>query len=441
VFGVSQKSPSPHHLDFSHRDLPDTRLSFNVTAVRNETRVIDNTYGTAYTGMFNKERTVAFENGMETQLSALFLRNIRNRDLPEATLVMHFFRLDEEITPSSERRRLQMQASLEVENADGTFTTYGPVEGTELRSGMDVTAGHETAIVKKLATMVRELDDLVRTRTVATPVDETTFTPMPPGLGNGAYHSILDFRAGEVDTRVQAALFRKEDIATYKGHTHQVVGLRPIMSTRGRELRRVWGYHYLGRSYLNLNGEFYELSVDEHGQVFVVIPEGITDTQAMTERVITAGAVGGLIGGVIMAATSPGNQEGTVAYEVDLRTGELAEESPRFLPPEREQIGIIFHHDSPLNAQAVKLSTPEGEVTVEPGEYVLLDHDQKVTVSVVGNSRERRTTMFRRSGKSYPNYYVAKVDARRRLELEWLSYNEARDACAKVKAGYWAPAR
>ncbi|WP_420461315.1 hypothetical protein [Neolewinella sp.] len=311
LFGQRTKT---YALDISSTPVELMGLSFNVTRVVDGTGNTEGFYGQVYTGLFNKTRKLTIKNGMELNLGAGLMRSITDRNLPQATLHIHLLRIDEEITVTSERRRLQLMASLEV---DGQH--FGPQQYTEVRGGLDVTAGHADALAKALSAVLYELGtDLLDGLTGTTSLADN---PLPEGLPNGAYYSVADFRIGRVDTTAKLH-FRGAEVGQYVDDRayYRARFLRP-RAMKWKEHREFWGYHHEGRSFVFLQDQYYEVAPNAQGRMLVSIPEGLTDVEAMTKWTAVGAGVGGLVGGVVIGNGL--NRGGATVYELDLVTGSL----------------------------------------------------------------------------------------------------------------------
>ena len=313
LFLLAQRTKT-YALDISSTPVELAGLSFNVTRVVDGTDNTEGFYGQVYTGLLNKTRKLAIKDGMELNLSAGLMRSITDKNLPQATLHIHLLRIDEEITMTSERRRLQLMASLEL---DGQH--YGPRQYTEVKGGLDVTAGHPDALAKALSVVLHELDaDLVSGQTGATALADD---PLPKGLPNGAYYSVADFRIGRVDTTAKLH-FRGAEVGQYVDERayYRARFLRP-RTMKWKEHREFWGYHHEGRSFVFLQDQYYEVAPNAQGRMLVSIPEGLTDVEAMTKWTAMGAGVGGLVGGLMIGNGS--NRGGATVYELDLATGSL----------------------------------------------------------------------------------------------------------------------
>ena len=311
VFGQRTKT---YALDISSTPIELAGLSFNVTRVVNGTGNSEGIYGQVYTGLLNKARDLTIRNGMELNLGAGIMRGITDRSLPQATLYVHLLRIDEEITMSSERRRLQLMASLEV---DGQH--YGPRQYTEVKGGLDVTSGHAEALAEALSVVLHELDaNLLDGQTGTTALADN---PLPKGLPNGAYYSVADFRIGRVDTTAKLH-FRSAEIGQYVDDQayYRARFLRP-RAMKWKEHREFWGYHHEGRSFVFLQDQYYEVAPNDQGRMLVSIPEGLTDVETMTKWTAVGAGVGGLVGGVVIGNGL--NRGGATVYELDVTTGSL----------------------------------------------------------------------------------------------------------------------
>ena len=315
----AQKSRKPYTLDIDDKIVDFTGLDFRIANVRDETGVTDGRYGRVYTGMVNNGRDLEIESGMEMNWRAALLRSTIDRSARPATLVVRFFRLDEEITTTSERRRLQLEAALELTDGEGRPVLYGPRFVSEVRGGMDVTGGHADAVVAAITQILHELQDDVRAGNLASPNGDGPIDPL--ALPDGAVYSVADLRAGRVDTTVQLEPVGSKPVYRAEGLTFYEANFARGEGVGRREVRELWGYVYGGEIYLYLQRRFYGIRVDGNGRLLVAVPGGITDPETLTKQTVLGGGLFGAVGGA-MAATA-NHRQSSEYFTINLRSGAL----------------------------------------------------------------------------------------------------------------------
>ena len=320
----AQKKQKVYSLDIDDKIVDFTGLDFRVADVRDETGVTDGRFGRVYTGMVNKGRDLVIEGGMEMNWRAALLRSTIDRDAPPATLVIRFFRIDEEITATSERRRLQLEAALELPDHTGQPVVYGPRFVSDVKGGMDVTSGHADAVAAALSQIMHDLQEDVRHGNLAGTADGHPIDPT--ALPDGAIYSVADLRAARVDTTVILEPLGRQRVYQAEGLSYHEARFKRSEDVGRQELRELWGYVSDGEVYLYLQKRFYAIRVDGNGRLLVAVPGGITDPEAMTKQAV----VGGLFGAVGGAVAGSMRNRGTGEYfSINLRSGAL---EPRMAP-------------------------------------------------------------------------------------------------------------
>ena len=376
---TAQQKDKLHRLDLTDQAFELTGLSFNVTEVADSTRQPNGTYGRVYTGMMNRARDLGFEHSLTMNLQASLLRQITDRDLPQATLIIYGLRIDEEIGYSSERRRLQLSAGLKRLDENGQEEYYGPHTIADVEGGLDMTSGHDRALAEALSEVLHQLDaDVQAGRTTSASL--RTFAPMPAHLPNGAYQSFMDFRAGQVDTSVHLVPVKQLRLGVLMDLNFHTVAFATKGDTRGKERRQVWGYHYNGQHFVQLQGDFYELQRTLSGQILVMVPRGLLDAEQLTKNAVLGGLLGGAVGGVI-AASATGSRDEEDLFALDLNRGDL---NPYTVEEKLPQVAgrIVLHYRAPLHLPPLWVLLDDGYITVRPDEYLLFDHPGPIMVQV-----------------------------------------------------------
>ncbi len=428
----------PHLLDLDQHPVQQGSRAFNVIEVVDSTTYTEWGYGKVYTGLVNTRRPLHFENGLTLVLKQALLRGVEDRDLPTARLVVHDLRIDEEITPTSEHRRLQLLASLELLQ-DSSTTRIGPLLETEVHGGIDVTRGHAAALSEAIGRLLDRFDLVVEPATAGLPgptyVHETSRSHRP----DGAYHGYADYRIGRVDTsvhlsaratRVQAGLGKLSFRAAY---------LEPGPDAQPRDLKEVWGYHVDGHSYLQMNKKFYEITQDEEGRTLVYIEEGLFDPEAMRVQLV-GGALGGVVGMMVFAVASGSGEETPRLYEIDLRHGSLTPYEMTY-PPIRVGRRTMLTSAEPPGGRHIEVHRPGETQSLGPGEYLLLEPGEQVSFATVGFRWEPVAKRLREGSLERPVLYRISVVDSGGVRIRKTSSLAAQHFRESLEAGAVEPAR
>ncbi len=420
-------------LDLSGEQIDLSGLTFRVDRVIDRTGVTDGRFGTVFTGMLNNQRDLVVQDGLELNLAAALMRSATDRKLPTGTLQVSYLRIDEEITLSSERRRLQLEAALEMTDPSGRLRVYGPLQVSRVEGGLDVTSGHARALAESLSELLQQVDQLVREGEFT---DGSELTALPPAdLPDGVLYSVADYRAGRVDTSVRLALEWREEIwLTDTGTFYEAGFIRPENYSR-RDLRELWGYQHEGTTYLYLQRKYYSLQTDAVGQTLVAIPGGVVDTEARTKQAALGGLLFGAVGGAI--ASSVGGRGRDDVYTVNLMSGALGpHESPQSVADKTEDYAnrILLHHISPAGSPGLLLRFGGSEYVLTPGAYTVLDAGGALTVSLPEeDSKSLTKNIWITEGE--PALYTVVVNAKGKIELTRGSTESAVETVRRVAGG------
>ncbi|MCP9236483.1 hypothetical protein [Lewinella sp. JB7] len=421
----------PYPLQIADQPVDLTGLSFQVTEVVDETGITNGRYGTVYTGLMNNARDVTFEPTLAMDLHAAIVRSATERDLPPATLVVRFFRLDEEIQAASERRRLQFEAALRTTNEEGRIQTYGPRQQTVVEGGLDVTSGHAAAVAEALAVLLHELDADLRDGNT-----ETAREFSPGNMPDGAFFSVADYRAGRIDTTLRLHLAARnttrvlEDIAYEEAFFN-----RPDDLTR-RAVREVWGYYHGGVTYLCIQQRFHTLRTGADGQAYVFIPGGIPDPEKVTQRIVVGQLMFGALGGAIAGAGAARNVP--ELYRLDLTTGGL--EPVRIVQDYKNDYTdrIILHHPAADGAPEITVRINDREYRLPAGTHVVVDRGGTLRLTTTPDIKPLEKAIWGTDGKVA--LYTVEINAKGKLALTRGSQQSADDAARAAAVGELPPA-
>ena len=431
---LAQEKPYVLDLGTTTTDLTD--LSYNVGQVIDETGIEDGVYGQVYTGLLNNGRPLTFAGGgLALNLTGQLLRSVTERDRPRATLVVHYLRIDEEITMTSESRRLQLLASLELPGPDGTPLRYGPEQTVQVKGGLDVTAGHATALAEVLTEVLRALDADVRAGRSSN--TDLSYNPLPAGLPDGAYYSVADFRLGRVDTSLQLSL-KKEEIAGHvDGQTFQrLIFERPEREDR-QQLRELWGYHYRGGSYVAIQNAYYQVQPAADGSMLVVVPDGIIDPEWLTKQAALNGALFGALGVIAMSGRT--SKEPTDLYRLDLTSGALLPSTKGFDATAMAKT-IILHYTGAAGQDALLVVLDGEPRLVPPGAYLSIDHATRLTLSPAAGGKPYHREV-KPSNYGEPALYTVDIDRRGKIAFRQEGQSLARAAAEAAVSGRIPAAR
>ncbi len=354
-----------HYLNLAVEPMGLGASSFRVIQVADATGVTDGRFGTVYTGLTNNRRDLAFQPNLAVDLTAFFLRNSADRGLPVATFSISFLRIDEETALYGERRRLQLEASLEMTGPDGNPVVYGPRRYSEVTGGLDVTDGHAAALAAALSALVMDLDADVRTGTI--PIHGVVTGGQLP---NGAYLSFPDYRAGRVDTSITLKLIEQRPARAFDHILfHEAEFERTEVLTR-REAREIWGYHHAGTHYLYVENRFLSLETDTRNRILLAVPGGLYDPDATTKRMLAGGLLFGAVGAIVagVAVDGPVHE----LYALNLNSGALEPVVPLADSADYRN-RILLHHDGVEGDPTVTARINGGEYRLAPGTLLVLD--------------------------------------------------------------------
>lgn len=376
--------------------------------------------------MLNNQRDLVVQDGLEVNLGAALLRNSREEGLPRATLLVRYLRIDEEITVTGERRRLQLEAALEVAAPDGEAWVYGPLQVSEVKGGLEVTDGHAGALASSLSELLHELDAAVREGRTGEPL-AAAFTA-PADLPDGAYYSVADFRAGRVDTSVHLAFVGRE-IAWLNetGTFYEAEFIRPEELSR-RDFRELWGYQHEGTSYLYLQRNYYSIQTDKERRTYVAIPGGVVDVETRTKQAAIGGLLFGAVGGAV--AGLAGGRSKDDLYTLDLVSGALAPQ-PGPVDTEHFTDRILVHHVSPAGSPDLVVQFNGKEYELSPGAYTVLDTGGSLGLSTPAPSvKPLSKSIWTTEGK--PAVYTVEITEKGRIELTRGSTERAEETARGV---------
>ncbi len=413
-----------------------TGLSYNVGQVIDATGIEDGVYGRVYTGMLNNGRPLTFAGGgLAPNLTGQLLRSVTERDRPQATLVVHYLRIDEEITMASESRRLQLLASLELSGPDGAPLRYGPAQTVRVKGGLDVTAGHATALADVLTEVLRALDAGVRAgRNSDT---DLSYNPLPEGLPNGAYYSVADFRLGRVDTSLQLSLKKQEMAGYVDGQAFQQLTFERPERDERQQVRELWGYHYRGASYVAIQNTYYQVQPAADGSMLTVVPDGIIDPEWLTKRTALNGALFGALGVVAMSGRT--SKEPTDLYRLDLTSGALLPSSKGFDATAMANT-IMLHYTGAVGQDALVVVLDGEPHLVPPGAYLSIDHSTRLTLSPAGGGKPYYREV-KPSNYGEPALYTVDIDRRGKIAFRQEGQPLARAAAEAAVSGRIPAAR
>ena len=429
--GLLAQSRKGHPLDLADVSLDLSGLSFRVNEVRDETGVVDGRYGTVYTGMLNKTRDLVIPTGLELNWKTAFLRNTADRNLPTATLLVRFFRLDEEITATSERRRIQLEAALAL-TEDGAV--YGPQVVTSVQGGLDVTSGHPDAVAAALVELLGRLEADVQAGNLADagPRGKVAYGSLPDGV----YYSAADYRIGKPDTDFTLTMTGRQRGFAVDGMDLYEADFRLPEDVSRRRLREIWGCQYGGVAYLYLQGRFYAIRTDADGTSVVGVPGGITDPEALTKQMAVGGLMLGAVGGAIAGSIKMQSEE--EVFQIDLTSGALEpyaaghEQVPH---PNR----ILLHYVAGPDSPDITASVGDRQYRLAPGQYIDLDEEGALTLaSADGSGKPRSYRIWDTVGQ--PTLFVADVNAKGKVTLTRAGEAQARQAAAAADSGIIHPA-
>ena len=432
---LSAQHRQPYVLELSELPPPSLdSLFFNVTDVVDATGVTDGRHGSVYTGVVNNKRDLVLENSLALSLKASLLRAVTDFGRPQATLSVHYLRIDEELTMNRERRRLQLVASLTLaaEEGEGTSLHYGPRQYTEVKGGLDVTEGHATALLRGLSELLRQLDDDVRTgRTTELNDLASTFTP-DDELPDGAYYSVIDFRTGRVDPSLQLEIKEVEVVGSVGGRPyHRADFQRPATRDDRQQYREVWGYHHQGRDYRYLQETFYELQPDTAGNILAVVPD-MLDVEQSTKRLLVSSILFGAMGAALTKPVT--TQEATEVYRLDLTTGTL---QPMVFGTDASTVAgrIILHHVSAVPNYSLTIEVNGSEYLLPTNTYIAVDQPGRIVLTAGHGKAKPYYRDIALAAIDRPALYQISIDGKGRIDFDRMDQAMANVAATAVANG------
>ncbi|WP_157974389.1 hypothetical protein [Lewinella sp. IMCC34183] len=385
-------------------------------------------YGNVYTGLVNTHRELHFRGGLTNTLKKALLLGVADPAMPRARLIVHDLRIDEEITMTSERRRLQLLVSLEL-TRDEEPLLLGPLQEAEIQGGMDVTGGHSRALSEAIGRLLDRFDTLLSEGKLPTNPAGFVRETDPSRLPDGAYHTYADYRIGRVDTSVHLIAGPPRWQANRVGLTFSEVSLEAGADQRVRNRKAVWGYHVDGRSYLQLANKFHELKKDREGRTLVFVKGGLVDPERITKQVVIGSAVGGLLGGALASAVSRPAQAHTL-FEVDLRTGGLIPYEVAVAVRKSEPATLVSAE--PEGGQSIIVHRNGERQFLHPGEVLLVDPEESLSFTIPGGPRKSDGKDFRAGITDQPALYQLSVRPSGVVKVDRLKGQAAREARTRI---------
>ncbi|MGB3798966.1 MAG: hypothetical protein WA952_04075 [Lewinella sp.] len=431
---LTAQTDKVYTLDISDQKIDLNGLSFRIGEVMDETGVTDGRFGTVYTGLLNNGRDVTIQNGIAMNFKSALVRNTTQAELPAANLAVRFLRLSEELTPTSERRRLQLEAMLEMPGTDGDPVRYGPRIVTRVEGGIDVTGGHPAALADVLSELLHLLDEDLQNGVAADPLAGGI---KPAELPNGAFYSVADYRAGRVDAGLSLERQSRNLVYRHEGTPFFRAAFdRPAEVSRS-DVRELWGYHHEGVSYLYIQRNFYSIQEDAEGTTLVAIPGGITDPEAMTKQAAIGGLLLGAIGGAIAGSIRSGSNE--EFFQLDLNSGALL---PR--PGTEQSVSyadrILLHNIASVDTPEMLAALGGKQYRLGPGQFADLDGAGELTVGFDGQQEDSREyKIWGTEGR--PALYILDINKKGKITLVRGSDEQAKQAAQAAADGEILPAR
>ncbi len=428
----------PHLLDLADYPIEQSDRSFIVTDVIDSTTYGDSGYGVVYTGLANIRRNLQFRGNLTVVLKQALFLGITDRDLPRARLIVHDLRIDEEIILTSERRRLQLRASLEIMR-DGTPVRLGPLQETEVKGGIEVTGGHPAALSDAIGRLLDRFHLMHAGGGEETRAASYVRDTDPLLRPDGVYHTYTDFRMGRVDTSVHLQVWGIRTQAELDHMTFLTASPYARQEEQARDLKAIWGFHEGGHSYLQVARKFYELVEDGRGNTLVYVKGGILDPQVTSAQML-GGALGGALGVAMASSLTNSTEQLYHLYRLDLKTGGL---SPYEISYEKVYVAgrtMLYSKVAPGGGQ-IEVHRTTGTELLGPGEYLLLEPGEEVSFSVQGSRGEPVSRQLREGSRRLPSLYRLSIQNSGGVGISKANRNVTRQLRSRIESGRIEPAR
>lgn len=405
----------------------------------------DGTLGVGYIGLGNRTSWLTILGGTAASLTGT-IDQVSSANLLDTGIVrITGLRLNEVITPTSEKRFLEIEADIAFPTAEG-YDIYGPVRLAKTTGGLDVSAGHARAITEALEAVTTKLIverfNGVRSATIPAEDLNKAIVRHPIATANirelpdGVYNSYMDFRAAQPDTSLSVPFeytrkYHEAQSLTY----YRAIADRP-KEVKAKELLEFWGIQKEGRAYMQINRNFFELQRLPDGTLTVALPSDLFDASVGAGAIVGAvgfGLVGGLIGSLLDEAAS-GNQPPNV-YHFDLATGILND--PDAQRPAGNEINGIILESYGLNPAAapITITTKDGRriATLAPEQYAIIPRDQEVCFAVPGS--EPYCLVLETSPENPQAFYRIITNKKGKFRFTWMADELAAAIYAQAKDG------
>lgn len=347
----------------------------------------DGPIGTARSSWDGSPATLVLTDGLEVQVNRLLARSEQPRTGPRAILRVTALRINDEMTSAmSFHRYYDVAGELAVQQDDGRFAIFGParISGVGGRAGFpnDMDAGLTEALQRLVTRLAIAVHNESPNRTVdaiqaRSPNEKFAVERLDPAsLPDGRYASFLDFRSGAVDSTVQLVVDRENVVTAPDGeHYHWLLVSRPEDLKR-RDLRDNWGLQRGGRSYVAVNGNYYEVRRNAAGEFRVLLPGDYLDGGVSAGSLVAMQF--GLLGALVAGATereqnAKRDNSPTVLFEFSAASGAFSPLESKSVSGRDTATVLLLANPQNLGRYGLRVALANDRVLpLAPGEFLFV---------------------------------------------------------------------
>ena len=321
-----------HTLNLSKQRLEVQNRNFYISGVI-DARIVDTSVGVVQKGLVNSKAAAVFQKPLAEELQSFTAQHLpkQNSQYPVMLRVNKFW-VSEHTMATSESGTAEIRVDFIYEQ-DGMFNVLYSTSSLKTSKGLDVTKKHEENIASALAECLQEFANR-DWGTMLAQAERLTPAELNQKYGNadsaqlypiltadsyvpGIYLTLDEFRTNSpsIITGYQIRERGNFDKIMMGGGTHM-----PVMTTaegKSKPMKAAWGFSSGTDVFINVDGGFFQITRIDNKFSLV----GTTPNHGAI-LVPAAGAVAGIVGGLVAAGVSAATTK-QVLYTLNLETGAL----------------------------------------------------------------------------------------------------------------------